>query len=153
MPGGAFWTRPGCTARANKRRWILKRWLLWSFLFWNSHAMSCWFISCKESEHCLTARLLLCGFSQITKNLTFSSHPHFEAFLESTMLTLISMMLVYGAVFVTSALVRQVPSHRTFEKALATCKKNEGKLWISAFRSIFLVIYNQSWVSTLFPFD
>ena len=66
--------------------------------------------------------------------LTFSPHPHFEAFLESTMLTLISMMLVHRTVFVTSALVRQVSSHRTLEKALATYKKKE-KLWI---REIFL---------------
>ena len=71
--------------------------------------------------------------------LTFSPHPHFEAFLESTMLTLISMMLVHRTVFVTSALVRQVSSHRTLEKALATYKK--GKAMNQRYFSYMVIIY------------
>ena len=47
------------------------------------------------------------------------SHSHFEAFLQSTMLALVPMMLVNGAVFVSPACVGQISSNWPLEKALA----------------------------------
>ena len=84
----------------------------------------------RESEHCLLLlhsmfrAVFSSSFSiEITKKLTFSSHPHFEAFLKSTMLTLVSVVLVNRTVFVPSALVCQISSHGTFKKAFAAYKK------------------------------
>ena len=47
-------------------------------------------------------------------------HSCLVALLQPAMLTLVPMVLVDRAVLVPPALVRQVPSHRPLEKALAT---------------------------------
>lgn len=52
--------------------------------------------------------------------LTFSPHSVLEALFESTVLALIAVMLVDGAVPASSTGVRQVPSDRPLEEALAT---------------------------------
>ena len=46
-------------------------------------------------------------------------HPHLETLLESAVLTLVPMMLIYGTVLVAAASVGQVPPDRPLEEALA----------------------------------
>lgn len=50
---------------------------------------------------------------------TFPSHAALEAFLQPTILTLVAVVLVYGAVPRPSARVGQVPPHWALEEALA----------------------------------
>ena len=52
--------------------------------------------------------------------LTFSPHSHLETFLEATVLALIAVVLVDGAVAGAPALVRQIPPHRALEETLAS---------------------------------
>ena len=49
----------------------------------------------------------------------FFPHPHFEALLQSAVLALVAVVLVYRAVAVTAALVLKIPPHRPLEEALA----------------------------------
>ena len=58
---------------------------------------------------------------------TFPSHAHLETLLESAILTLVSVMLVYGTGSVSSARVGQVPSDGSLEEGLAALA---GKLSI-----------------------
>ena len=51
--------------------------------------------------------------------LTFPSEPHLEALLQSAVLALVAVVLVYRAVAVTAALVLKIPPHRPLEEALA----------------------------------
>ena len=69
---------------------------------------------------------------------TFSPHAVGETFLESTVLTLVPMMLIYWTVLVSSALVGQVPSYRSLEKALTTLNKKN----IYIFEFVQITIYN-----------
>lgn len=58
--------------------------------------------------------------SKIIVVRTFSAHAHFEALFESAVLTLVAVMLVYGAVPVPSAGVAEIPAHATFEERLTS---------------------------------
>ena len=51
---------------------------------------------------------------------TFTSHAGLEAFLEPAVLALVPMMDVNGTVPAPSACVRQVPTYRALEEALAS---------------------------------
>ena len=51
--------------------------------------------------------------------LTFSPHSNFDAFIQPTILTLVTMMLVNRAVAISSACIRQVPPHASLEKTFA----------------------------------
>lgn len=55
---------------------------------------------------------------------SFSAHAHFETFFQSTVLALVPMVLVNGAIAITSTLISQVSSDRPFEEAFAsfTCE-------------------------------
>ena len=57
---------------------------------------------------------------ELFKIITFFSHPHFEAFFEPTMLTLVSMMLVNGAISASSTLVGKASSDGPFKEAFAS---------------------------------
>ena len=58
--------------------------------------------------------------------LTFSSHADFEAFLESTVLTLVAMVLVDRAVAAAAACVAQVTTHRALEETLASLARQHA---------------------------
>ena len=51
---------------------------------------------------------------------TFSSHAHFQALFQSTILALVSMVLIDRTGSVTSTSVRQVPPYGTFKERFAT---------------------------------
>ena len=50
---------------------------------------------------------------------TFTSHAHLETLLESAVLALVAVVLVYGTVSVSAACVRQIPPHRPLEETFA----------------------------------
>lgn len=52
--------------------------------------------------------------------LTFSTHAHFQALFQSTVLTLVPMVLVDGTVPATPARVREIPADAPFEKTLTS---------------------------------
>ena len=51
---------------------------------------------------------------------TFSTHASFETLLEATILALVAMVLVNGAVAITATRVRQITTNRSLEETLAT---------------------------------
>lgn len=68
------------------------------------------------------------GILVTTEGLTWAptlpSHSHLQAFLQTAVLALVSVMLVNGTVPIATALVGQIPADTAFEEGLApfTCK-------------------------------
>lgn len=62
---------------------------------------------------------MLCG-GDAPSLYGFASHSRLDALLEATVLALIAMMLVDGAVAITATGVREIPSDASFEEALAS---------------------------------
>ena len=63
---------------------------------------------------------ILSGIYQNIGRLTFSSHSHFQTFLKSTVLALVTVVLVDGTVTIRPAGVAQVPSHASLEKTFTS---------------------------------
>jgi len=75
--------------------------------------------------------------------LTLSSHADFEAFLESTMLTLVAMMLIDGTVSTAAASVGQVASHRALEETFAALARQHAVVLAGALVSAHDTFYTQ----------
>ena len=67
-----------------------------------------------------------------SERLTFSSHADLETFLESTMLTLVAMVLVDRTVSTTSTRVGEVTTHRALEEALAAFARQHAVVFAGA---------------------
>ena len=65
--------------------------------------------------------------------LTFSPHADFEAFLKSTMLTLIAMVLVDRAVAAAATRVSQIATYRPFEETLTPFARLNAVVFTGAF--------------------
>jgi len=65
--------------------------------------------------------------------LTFSPHADFETFLESTMLTLVAMMLVDRAVAATATRVSQVATHGPLKETLASLARQHAVVFTGTF--------------------
>ena len=60
---------------------------------------------------------------KICCKLTLFSHSHFQTFLQSAMLTLIPMMLIYRTISISSTLIWKISTHGSLKETLATCKQ------------------------------
>jgi len=64
---------------------------------------------------------------------TFFLHAEFEAFLESAVLALVTVVLVDRAVVAASTRVRQVATHRTLEEAFASFARRNAVMFTGTF--------------------
>lgn len=57
---------------------------------------------------------------------TFPAHAHFDALSQTTILALIPMVLIDGAISIPPTRIGEIPPDTSFEKALATWNKKKG---------------------------
>lgn len=79
------------------------------------------------------------GILVTTEGLTWAptlpSHSHLQAFLQTAVLALVSVVLVNGAVPIATALVCQIPPDTTFEEGLASFTSKLSVMFSTGFIS------------------